>query len=122
MKRMTAALLTLLLVLSFLTGCADYGYRHHVSGRIIDKNGQPVAGALVKRVTDMKSEKPYGIESLYLQRTDMDGNFLFFHQGLGPKPEPRDVWHLVVSHPDYLTEKKSFTPPSSPPGSAPGCP
>jgi hypothetical protein len=111
MKKIIPVFAPVLLALLALASCADYAYRHHVSGRILDMNGQPVAGALVKRVTDRKSERQYGSESVYLQKTDMKGKFVFSFQGRGPKPEPRGVWTFVVTHPDFIAKEVSFTIP-----------
>jgi hypothetical protein len=109
MKRISALCAPLLFVLIVLSSCTDYTYRHSVSGQVIDMNGQPVAGALVKRVVNAKSDKLYGPEAVYSRRTDMDGNFSFAYQGLEPAGGAFDVWNLVISQMDYRTERKSVT-------------
>ena len=89
------------IVLSQVIMCTDYAYQHKVSGNVIDTEGQPVQGAIVRRVLDWENRTQYGLPSLYERKTDENGNFEFHHKGMGSKPKPREIWYLIVNHPDY---------------------
>lgn len=87
-------------------GCVDYVYRHHVTGTVVDAEQKPVAGATVRRVLD--SGEQFGLEELYVRRTDQEGRFEFEHSGLGPRPEPSHTWILLVERPGFETERAAF--------------
>lgn len=82
--------------LLLLVGCADYPYRHEITGRVTS-NGQPVAGATVLRVNDKGD--PYGQDEVNKRVTDANGAFSFVAEGRGPSPMPYAPWNLKVTHP-----------------------
>jgi hypothetical protein len=88
------------------SGCVDYVYRHHVTGTVVDAQSKPIAGATVRRV--LASGEQFGVEPLYVRRTDDQGRFEFLHSGLGPKPEPSHTWILVVEHPGFEKARTRF--------------
>jgi hypothetical protein len=77
--------------------CRDYAYRHEIRGTVLDAANQPIAGALVRRVSDKNDQ--YGVDELYLRTTAANGSFDFVNEGRGPSPVRAAPWRIEVEFP-----------------------
>jgi hypothetical protein len=77
--------------------CRDYPYRHEIRGVVVGADSKPIKGAAVRRITDKGDQ--YGVDELYLRRTNDDGGFEFVSDGRGPSPLPEAPWKMEVEYP-----------------------
>jgi hypothetical protein len=82
-------------------GCVDYHYAHMVRGRVVAPDEARLTSIEVCRVLEPGIPEDldaavHGVRDLYCITLNEDGRFEFEYKGLGDKPVPSQIWHLVA--------------------------